>query len=54
GLTAREAIQIIDYVSQSKKFMGADIVEYSPEDDTNGNTNQLVIKLIDTLVGYRM
>lgn len=54
GLTAREAIQVVHYAAQSTKFLGADIVEYSSEDDINGNTNQLVVKLIDALLGYRI
>jgi len=54
GLSGREAIQIAYRITQSPKFIGADIVEFSPEDDTLQNTNQLVIKLIDAMLGYRM
>lgn len=54
GLTAREAIEIAYRVGRSEKFIGADIVELSPEDDCNGVTSQLVIKLVDALWGFRM
>lgn len=54
GLTGREAIQVAYRIAQSPKFVGADIVEFSPEDDSLLNTNQLVIKLIDAILGYTM
>lgn len=54
GLTAREAIQIAYWAGKSSKLLGADIVEFSPEDDRLGNTGPLVIKLIDAILGYRM
>lgn len=54
GLSAREAVQVAYRIAQSTKFIGADIVEFYPENDTLKNTNQLVIKLIDAMLGYRM
>ncbi|UVI28040.1 arginase family protein [Paenibacillus spongiae] len=41
-------------ISQSPKFIGADFVEFSPEDVILHNTNELTIKLIDAAMGYRM
>lgn len=53
GLSGREAIEIAYRVGQSRKFIGADIVEFAPENDSNNLTNQLMIKIIDSLWGYR-
>lgn len=53
GLNAREAFEITYRVGQSNKFVGADFVEFSPSQDKNHLTNQLMIKLIDSLWGFR-
>lgn len=54
GLPGREALEVAYRIGRSDKFIGADIVEFSPNDDTFQNTNQLVVKLIDAVLGYRI
>lgn len=54
GLSGREAIEVAYRIAQSEKFIGADIVEFSPENDIFQNTSQLVIKLLDATFGYRI
>ncbi len=54
GLSGREAIEVAYRVAQSEKFIGADIVEFSPKDDSFQNTNQLVARIIDAVLGYRI
>lgn len=53
GLNAREAFEIAYRIGQSNKFVGADFVEFSPMQDKDNLTNQLMIKLIDSLLGFR-
>jgi arginase len=54
GLSGREAIEVAYRIGQSEKFIGADIVEFNPNDDIFKNTDQLVVKLIDAVLGYRI
>ena len=54
GLSGREALQVAYRIAQSPKFLGSDIVEFSPDDDIFRNTNQIAIKLIDAMLGYIM
>lgn len=54
GLTAREANAVFRIAGESPRLVGADIVEYVPEKDTNGVTGRLILNLIDALVGWRI
>lgn len=53
GLTAREALHLVDSISSSDKFVGADFVEYMPELDDSGVSKELMVKLIDAVWGFR-
>ncbi|TMX32025.1 arginase [Vibrio rotiferianus] len=53
GLSAREAIHVVHTICSNSKFIGADFVEYMPELDTDGVSKELMIKLIDTVWGFR-
>ncbi|MGY5452799.1 arginase family protein [Agarivorans sp. MS3-6] len=53
GLSAREALHLVSALSSSHKFVGADFVEYLPELDHNGVSQELMVKLIDAVWGFR-
>ncbi|WP_047050019.1 arginase family protein [Vibrio mexicanus] len=54
GLSAREALQLVDTVSSSEKFVGADFVEYMPERDPTSVSKEVMVKIIDAIWGYRL
>lgn len=53
GLSAREALYLVRTVASHAKFVGADFVEYLPELDESGVSKELMIKLIDSVWGFR-
>lgn len=53
GLSAREALYLVRTVAAHPKFVGADFVEYLPELDESGVSKELMIKLIDSVWGFR-
>ncbi|HAS6255143.1 TPA: arginase family protein [Vibrio vulnificus] len=53
GLSAREALYLVRAVAAHPKFVGADFVEYLPELDESGVSKELMIKLIDSVWGFR-
>ncbi|EIT7026889.1 arginase family protein [Vibrio vulnificus] len=53
GLSAREALSLVRAVAAHPKFVGADFVEYLPELDESGVSKELMIKLIDSVWGFR-
>lgn len=52
GLSAREALYMVSKLAASEKFIGAEFVEYLPERDVNGVSHELMVKLIDTAMGF--
>jgi arginase len=52
GLTAREVCQIVEFVTGHDKFIGMDLVEYSPNKDGTGNTKQLIHNILNRALGY--
>ncbi|EOV0103281.1 arginase family protein [Vibrio vulnificus] len=53
GLSAREALYLVRAVAAHPKFVGADFVEYLPELDESGVSKELMIKLVDSVWGFR-
>ncbi|MBA5762967.1 arginase family protein [Vibrio sp. 404] len=53
GLSAREALHLVDGLASHPKFVGIDFVEYLPELDQQGISKELMIKLIDAVWGFR-
>lgn len=54
GLTSREILYIIHKLSSNTKFVGMDICEYLPEMDKRKISKELIVKIIDTVFGYRI
>lgn len=51
GLTYREIAAIADYIGESKKVIGIDVVEYNPLKDIDHKTAELGIELIAKFLG---
>lgn len=49
ALTAREALHLVHTISFSSKF-----VEYLPERDSNGVSEGLIVKVIDSVWGFHL
>ena len=54
GMSARELCAVAELAVASDMFCGMDIVEFCPGKDATGNTGQLVINLLNTVVGFTM
>lgn len=54
GLTSREVLNIINIFSQMGKFVGMDICEYLPELDNDLVSKELIVKILDTVWGFRV
>ena len=51
GLTFREAHLVMEMVAESTRCCGIELVEYSPDRDTQGLTGKIAIGLIESAIG---
>nr|WP_086938614.1 arginase family protein [Thaumasiovibrio occultus] len=54
GLMPRELLHAVHIIAKSDKFVGGEIVEYLPQKDHDLASRELVIKLVDAMLGFRI
>eukprot|EP00658_Telonema_sp_P-2_P055217 TRINITY_DN43903_c0_g1_i1.p1 TRINITY_DN43903_c0_g1~~TRINITY_DN43903_c0_g1_i1.p1 ORF type:complete len:305 (+),score=56.24 TRINITY_DN43903_c0_g1_i1:177-1091(+) len=51
GLTSRQVLDLVRAIPESVKLIGADLVEFNPNRDTNGMTGMVAAKLCKEIMG---